>query len=178
MNQFEDEYEYEYNDDNEFESYDDFELEDIVIDDTDDTDDDVEETSEPTKNPGRKPTRSKLIGKHSLAHDSIFKGKKINHEEEYDESEYIIKNAGGSLDINEDLLDFEESRDSVQYYRETRLKAEIKKVLEEFNSKFSEVQSSLNDKFSGGDNVAFGNETDEYKEYETFIIKYLKNENK
>jgi len=52
-----------------------------------------------------------------------------------------------------------------------------KKVLEEFNSKFIEVQSSLNDKFSGGDNVAFGNETDEYKEYETFIIKYLKNEN-
>ena len=145
MSQFEEDD--EYNDDNEFENEfesdddvefdsesdddDDFELEDIVIDDTDDTDD-IEETSEPVKKPGRKPTRSKLIGKHSLAHDSIFKGKKINHEEEYDESEYIIKNAGGSLDINEDLLDFEESRDSIQYYRETRLKVEIKKVLEEF----------------------------------------------
>lgn len=144
MSKFE---ENEYIDDTEFESDDDdvefnsesndddddddFELEDIVIDD-DDVDDETEESLEQAKKSVRKPTRSKLIGKHSLAHDSIFKGKKINHDEEYDESEYIIKNAGGSLDINEDMLDFEESRDSIQYYRETRLKAEIKKVLEEF----------------------------------------------
>lgn len=138
MSQFEeDEYiddtEFESDDDIEFNSEsdddddDDFELEDIIIDDIDD-----DEESEQAKKPTRKPTRSKLIGKHSLAHDSIFKGKKINHDEEYDESEYIIKNAGGSLDINEDMLDFEESRDSIQYYRETRLKVEIKKVLEEF----------------------------------------------
>lgn len=51
-----------------------------------------------------------------------------------------------------------------------------KNVLSEFNSKFNDVKSSLKDKMSGSDSVAFGSETDEYKEYETFLIKFLKNE--
>jgi len=76
----------------------------------------------------------KLIGKHSLKHDSIFKGKKqISSIDDSDyESEYIIKNAGGSLDIKDDGLDFEESRSNIDYFRDTRLKVEIKKILEEF----------------------------------------------
>ena len=103
MRQFEeDEYiddtEFESDDDIEFNSEsdddddDDFELEDIIIDDIDD-----DEESEQAKKPTRKPTRSKLIGKHSLAHDSIFKGKKINHDEEYDELDWQNVKIGSNV---------------------------------------------------------------------------------
>ena len=118
--------------------------EDVVIShlvDDDDDDDDfviikeiVNNTENPPKEEKRKPgPKPKLIGKHSLSYDTIFKGKKNKAVDEDDlECEHIIKNAGGSLDIQESFLDSEESKSNIDYYRESTLKIEIRKILEEF----------------------------------------------
>jgi len=112
------------------------------IDDDDDDDDFViiteiakedkekNKIKEEKKRPGPKP---KLIGKHSLSYDTIFKGKKTkNIQDDELECEHIIKNAGGSLDIQDTYLDFEESKSNIEYYRDSELKIEIKKILEQF----------------------------------------------
>jgi hypothetical protein len=91
----------------------------------DDDDDDFQEKKQTLAPVTNKP---KLIGKHSLAYDTIFKGKRNEKVDEY-ESEHIIKNAGGSLDIKDDLLDNEESRSNIDYFRDTRLKKEIFRIL-------------------------------------------------
>lgn len=76
--------------------------------------------------------KSKLIGKHSLPYDTIFKGKKNEPITEDSDSEYIIKNAGGSFDVSDETLEFEESRNSIDHYRDVRLKQEIASKLSEF----------------------------------------------
>lgn len=98
----------------------------LSIDDNfDDDEDEVEEKPKP------KPKQAtKLLGKHSLAYDTIFKGKRNKTEDELYENEHVIKNAGGSLDIKEEGLDNEESRSNIDYYREVRLKNEIKSALQ------------------------------------------------
>lgn len=81
----------------------------------------------------KKGPKPKLIGKHSLSQDTIFRSKKnevINIEDE--ESEYIIKNAGGSLDINDDYIGDVESKSNIDYFRETELKNHIYRVLSVF----------------------------------------------
>jgi hypothetical protein len=110
---------------------------DVIDDDSDDEVindfmDDMEiDEDKPTRQ--RQTNKPKLIGKHSLAYDTIFKGKRNEVEdEEEQESEHFIKNAGGSLDISDESLEFEESRNSIDYYRDTRLKHEISKLLKQF----------------------------------------------
>jgi hypothetical protein len=97
------------------------ELEDFV-----DEESDAEE--KPKKKRGN--LKPKLIGKHSLTYDTIFKGKQnvAITEVEY-QSEHIIKNGGGSLDINDSDLESEESRNNIDSYREIRLKQEVCKLL-------------------------------------------------
>jgi len=87
-----------------------------------------ENTIEPIKS--KRGPKPKLIGKHSLAYDSIFKGKKTlsKLEDEY-ESEYIINNVRGSFEISEEFSEFGESKTNIDYYRENRLKGEIRNLL-------------------------------------------------
>jgi hypothetical protein len=114
--------------DNEYnEDYDDSIMGDFIENDNDNDDDDDEE-QKPKPKKERPKKRSRLIGKHTLANDTIFGHKKNTTEEEY-ESEHFIKNAGGSLDVNEDMLDNEESRNNIDYFRDTRLKKEVNKAL-------------------------------------------------
>lgn len=96
---------------------------DELIGTTNDDDDD----HQPKK---RKNVRSKLIGKHSLKYDTIFKGKKDPVTEEY-QSEHIIKNAGGSLDIDDSDLHGEESKNNIDSYRDSILKEQIYKILKD-----------------------------------------------
>ena len=74
--------------------------------------------------------KPKLMGKHSLAHDNIFKGKKqappVN---ELIQEEYIIKQNSGSFEISEDNLEFEVSRNSIDYQRHLKLQQEIYRIL-------------------------------------------------
>lgn len=74
--------------------------------------------------------KPKLMGKHSLAHDNIFKGKKqappVN---ELIQEEYIIKQNNGSFEISEDNLEFEVSRNSIDYQRHLKLQQEIYRIL-------------------------------------------------
>ncbi len=112
-------------------------MDDDMDDDFDvDDDSDIEDDSDmDDKKPANKVvvnSKPKLIGKHSLVHDSIFKGKKTNNITDEAESEYIIKNVGGSLDISDGVLDGEESNSSIDYYRDSRLKTVIRDLLEEF----------------------------------------------
>lgn len=76
----------------------------------------------------RKNMKSKLIGKHSLKYDTIFKGKKEAHTEEF-QPEHIIKNAGGSLDIDDSDLNSEESKNNIDSYRDSVLKEHIYVIL-------------------------------------------------
>lgn len=94
----------------------------------DELEDDPEAVEKPKKK--RVMSKPKLIGKHSLTYDTIFKGKKnVVVEEDAFTTEHIIKNAGGSLDINDNEIEFEESRNSIDSYREIRLKHEINILL-------------------------------------------------
>lgn len=103
---------------------------DDVDDELDDDDDDEyddnldEEIFEDKNKKGISNIKPKLMGKHSLVHDNIFKGKKIDKSKEPDE-EYIIKNAGGSFDIGEDSLEYEESRHNMEYHRNVKLQNDI-----------------------------------------------------
>lgn len=93
-------------------------------------DDDVDPIELPKKRKSNK--KPKLIGKHSLAYDTIYKGKKDVSTDEEEEVQHIIKNAGGSLDINDDVIGDGELKSTVDYFRNTRLKREIKRLLTEF----------------------------------------------
>lgn len=77
----------------------------------------------------RKQMKSKLIGKHSLKYDTIFKGKKDAPLTEEFQPEHIIKNAGGSLDIDDSDLNGEESKNNIDSYRDSILKEHIYKIL-------------------------------------------------
>lgn len=90
--------------------------------DDDNLDDEIFEDSKNKK--GISNVKPKLMGKHSLQHDNIFKGKKIDKSKDIEE-EYIIKNAGGSFDIGEDTLEYEESRNSLDYHRNNKLQKDI-----------------------------------------------------
>ena len=74
--------------------------------------------------------KPKLMGKHSLQHDNIFKGKrpeKINTNDFIEDN--WTKEAGGSFDIGEDNLEHEESRNNIDYERNIKLQQEIYKTL-------------------------------------------------
>jgi hypothetical protein len=77
----------------------------------------------------KKGPKPKLIGKYSLAYDNIFKDKKNIVNEDEDESEYIIKNAGGSLDINDDFIGNELSNSDIDSHRNTELKKTIYDII-------------------------------------------------
>lgn len=99
------------------------------LEDAEDAEDDEQQEDKPKKKRGNQ--KPKLIGKHSLSYDTIFKCKQnvaIPEDAEY-QSEHIIKNGGGSLDINDSDLESEESRNSIDAYREIRLKHEVHKLL-------------------------------------------------
>jgi hypothetical protein len=98
----------------------------IYDEDDEDCDDDYEEKEYENKKNKYKP---KLIGKHSLKYDSIFKGSIINNNEdkEYD-SEHFIKNGGGSMDIS-DGITMEETKNNIDYYREVKLKEDVYNAL-------------------------------------------------
>ena len=116
---------------------------DSSIEETDSNDNvDIEEDNDQPKNKKRiVKQKPKLIGKHSLTYDTIFKGKKNDTtEESVADSEYIIKNAGGSLDILDDGIEMEESHNSTEYYRTVRLKQEIYKAL----SCFTDINFEMN----------------------------------
>ncbi len=97
----------------------------LSLDDNFEDDEEIEAKPKP-----KTKQATKLLGKHSLAYDTIFKGKRNKIDEEIYENEHVIKNAGGTLDIKEEGLDNEESRSNIDYYREVRLKNEIKTALQ------------------------------------------------
>lgn len=74
--------------------------------------------------------KPKLMGKHSLKHDNIFKGKK---QEKINTDEFIednwTKEAGGSFDLGEDDLEHQESRNNIEYERNIKLQKEIYNAL-------------------------------------------------
>jgi hypothetical protein len=125
------------NDDEEFEDYGSgaYSSQDKLLDKLDLEDDneeldldDNEELEDIKPKKGISNIKPKLMGKHSLAHDNIFKGKKI---EAVDDSEMIedsiIKQASGSFDISsgEDTIEHEESRNNIEYHRDLKLQQEI-----------------------------------------------------
>lgn len=88
-------------------------------------DEDLQEPQKPQKK-GIANIKPKLIGKHSLAHDNIFKGKKtkaVDDNEMIEDS--IIKQASGSFEFDSDGLAHEESRNNIDYHRDLRLQQEI-----------------------------------------------------
>lgn len=95
--------------------------------------DDSDEAKEVKANKTRKTNlKSKLIGKHSLNYDTIFKGKKdtgIVEDEHF--TEHIIKNAGGSLDIDDSDIGSEESSNNIDSYRDSQLKKNIYTILQD-----------------------------------------------
>lgn len=93
----------------------------IEGDDETDPDDDAPKKRKPAM-------KSKLIGKHSLKYDTIYKGKKEPIVEEH-YSEHIIKNAGGSLDVDDSDLGSEESKNNIDNFRDSELKERIYGVL-------------------------------------------------
>lgn len=109
-----------------FDKIEDDEIEDdhLNIDDIDDILDEKKERK------GISTIKPKLMGKHSLQHDNIFKGRKqekINTDEFIEDS--FIKEAGGSFDLGEDNLEHEESRNNIEYQRNIKLQQEIYKTL-------------------------------------------------
>lgn len=88
----------------------------------DDNDDDIKSENKSTV---IKKNKSKLIGKHSLTYDSIFKGERTQNISE--DSEYIIECAINNFDVND--IDLEENRNNIDNYRETRLKEQIFDIL-------------------------------------------------
>ncbi len=95
--------------------------------------DDDDEFLEPVKpqKKGIANVKPKLIGKHSLSHDNIFKGKKmkaVNDNEMIEDS--IIKQASGSFEFDSEGIEHEESRNNIEYQRDLRLQQEIFKCLE------------------------------------------------
>lgn len=89
-----------------------------------------EEEKKPKKRaPNMKP---KLVGKHSLAFDTIFKGKRDSDKKENpidQDSEYIIKYASGSFNLSESSIEHEESHNSIDAQRALKLKQEIYNAL-------------------------------------------------
>jgi len=111
-------------------------LNDDLSDDLDDLDSElkaeilqIRKEAERKKKEKQKPKKPKLIGKHSLAHDSFFKGKKVELDELESES-YIknVSNDGFEMDDHE----VGESRDSIDSYQSKKLKTEIYKILSTF----------------------------------------------
>lgn len=93
----------------------------------------VEDIIEDKQKKKRYNLKPKLMGKHSLSYDTIFKGKQnvIYDEDQEYQSEHIIKNAGGSLDINDNDIDGEESRNNIDTYRDQRLKHDVNNLLKQ-----------------------------------------------
>lgn len=108
---------------------DDNEEEDTLLDsEIEDNSENLEELLEDEKPVQPKKTftniKPKLMGKHSLAHDNIFKGKKTDTSKEPEE-EYIIRNVSGSLELGEDTIQYSESRNSHEQQRNLQLQQDI-----------------------------------------------------
>lgn len=100
-----------------------------IIEDSEDTED-TDTFAEEKQKKRRGNLKPKLIGKHSLSYDTIFKGKQnVSLDDNEYNSEHIIKNAGGSLDINDNDINSEESRNSIDEYRNIRLKHDVNGLL-------------------------------------------------
>lgn len=125
-----DKLEHEVEEDNE--DFDDvFEDEEISVDEDSSSDFPISDEDSDDEEPVKKRktnVKTKLIGKHSLKYDTIYKGKKETTTEEY-QSEHFIKNAGGSLDIDDSDLGGEESKNNIDSYRDSELKERIYGVL-------------------------------------------------
>ncbi len=101
---------------------------DLVEDDDDFAEDDDDNLNlDDDYKPSKRKTTKRSIGKHSLIHDNIFKGKKDVLSED-DTSSYVMS---GNFNIKEDTLEFEESRNNIDHYRDIQLKADIYRVLKE-----------------------------------------------
>jgi len=130
-------------DDISFEEFDDygtgkFTRQDEMLDKIEDEDDDDEqgveddEEDEPVEKQKKSvaTVKPKLMGKHSLSHDAIFKGKKqAPPTNELVQEEYIIKQNSGSFEMGEDNLEFEVSRNNIDYQRNLKLQQEIYRLL-------------------------------------------------
>ena len=123
-NEEEEEDELNYNIDKYSNDLEDNDLEDDLEDDLEEFEEDNKIKSKPKTN---KKIKSKLIGKHSLTYDTIFKGERITSDTNDEESEYIIDCAINNFDINDN--DLEENRNNIDNYRDIRLKEEIFKIL-------------------------------------------------
>jgi len=75
--------------------------------------------------------KPKLIGKHSLAYDTVFKGKKS--EAQQSEPEHIINNISGGFDINEESMEFKESRNSIDNQINLKLQQEVFNILKNYS---------------------------------------------
>lgn len=71
--------------------------------------------------------KPKLIGKHSLAYDTVFKGKKT--ESKSSEPEHIMNNITGGFDLNEESMEFNESRNSIDNQLNLKLQQEVFNIL-------------------------------------------------
>jgi hypothetical protein len=96
---------------------------DIVIDDNELSDSDIEEEESHKKAP-------KLIGKHSLKHDSIFKGRKMKALEEDDPDEFTTDyRHGDSLPLNQGTYLYHETREPEEYQKNMRRKEGVYNII-------------------------------------------------
>lgn len=89
---------------------------------------DVDKAKEQKKKKRIATVKPKLIGKHSLSYDTIFKGKKTNNDTDSD-PEHIIPGIGGGFELNEDSIEFNESRNSIDVQTSLKIQQEVYKIL-------------------------------------------------
>ncbi len=90
---------------------------------------DVDKAKEQKKKKRIATVKPKLIGKHSLAYDTIFKGKKTD--ETPSETEHIIPGIGGGFDLNEDSSEFNETRNNMEHQTSLKIQQEVYNVLKD-----------------------------------------------
>jgi hypothetical protein len=91
---------------------------------------DVDKAKEQKKKKRIATVKPKLIGKHSLAYDTIFKGKKTDDSIPL-ETEHIIPGIGGGFDLNEDSSEFNESRHNMDHQTNIKIQQEVYNVLKD-----------------------------------------------
>lgn len=92
----------------------------LLMDDNDDDDDDEAE-----EQPVPKSNSTKLVGKHSLGYDSIFKGKKQKADEEEDHNHF------DGFRFDPSTVYHQESFESADYYRQKELGEKVYQVITE-----------------------------------------------
>jgi hypothetical protein len=77
-----------------------------------------------------KESKHKIKGKHTLKYDSIFKGKKKDDEEEYNESsDYFILPKKETFEMDSGYVYFEENKSPEEYQRINSLREEIYDII-------------------------------------------------